>query len=170
MATSDHWRELAERCAKAKGPDREIDDAIWWPVLLQDAITHREINGRRECNVTAYWQAIGRTDIAPDWRPLGPYAQPPEYTRSLDAICALIERELPGWSILMAANPDKACADIHTAPLGVVGLWPAHGSALTAPLALCAAFCLAKVALAETEQTKRSKALDDLAMIDRDLI
>jgi hypothetical protein len=74
----------------------------------------------------------------------------PYYTSSIDAAVALAERALPGFSILMAVNPGKAMANIHSAPLGVNGKWFPAGRNKTLPLAICSATIRAKIA--ELEQ------------------
>lgn len=80
---------LIERVEKADGPD-----------LLLDALI--EIEARRQ---TAY--AAGLNDqTRAKWQPVGSSGEvesggtryhSPEYTRSIDAAVALIERVLPGW-------------------------------------------------------------------------
>ncbi len=57
------WADLASRCERATGPDREIDKAI-------------------------SKAATGDSSLTP-------------HTASLDAITALIERELPGWMLTL---------------------------------------------------------------------
>jgi hypothetical protein len=65
----------------------------------------------------------------------GSYGAHPAYTASLDAITALIERELPG------AYVHSLCDEGNYAAAGVNDCG-AH--ALTEPLARCVAFCRAK--------------------------
>jgi len=70
---------------------------------------------------------------------------PHPYTASLDAAMTLVPE---GWAVLMAFSEQRAVCDVHTAPLGQHGTWPAHASAATPALALCAAALRAR---AETQ-------------------
>jgi hypothetical protein len=70
---------------------------------------------------------------------------PPLWLWSLDAAMALVRE---GWAVLMAFSEQRAVCDVHTAPLGQHGTWPAHASAATPALALCAAALRAR---AETQ-------------------
>ncbi len=139
MATREEWLALAARCEKATGADREIDDAIWWPLMMATGI-YRVIDGRRELDVSC---GIGE---ARDWRPFGPYNEPPRFTASLDAITALIERELPEHEVSSATHQKTAQA--------LISKWetrfrPWPGRAATEALARCAAFCRAMAKRAE---------------------
>jgi hypothetical protein len=128
MTTKAEWLALAERCEKAKGPDQSID--VWI---------------ENYCGIAEFiqphtWRASIDSPERGRIRPL---------TASLDAITALIERELPEvrWvcrtdtlggrsfgNLYRRRNPDRS--------------WPCF--AFTPALALCAAFCRA---MAEKEPT-----------------
>jgi hypothetical protein len=130
------WNELASRCEAAKGLDRGIDDAIWWPLSV--AIGKYRVNafGEREYNVSY-------GDHPPDWRALGPYNEAGPYTRSLDAIVALIEREAAGWawtvySKALGPHPIPRAVLVSQDFKNQIGC-----NASTPSLALCAAFCRA---------------------------
>jgi hypothetical protein len=126
MTSKAEWLALAERCEKAMEPDREIDWCIHAAILNWPA----EIKPRQPGDA--------------------------EYTASLDAITALIERELPdfhwriqggckktGW-IQMSGDPRayiKSKAKDYK-----IGF---DGEAATPALALCAAFCRAMAEAAE---------------------
>jgi hypothetical protein len=119
MTTKAEWIALAERCEKATGSDREIDAEIY------DALCPQRLGYKAGKNIV---------------RMFGGAAWLPCCTNSLDAITALIERELPEvrWvcrtdtlggfgNLYRRRNPDRS--------------WPCF--AFTPALALCAAFCRA---------------------------
>lgn len=102
--------ELIERVRAATAGDRDIDVALWdmvegWPV----------VGGLPECRMTPAGTAAAATVYAPP------------YTSSVDAILALIERELPGqwWMLLGEATHE---------------MWTLQ----RLPLALCLAFLEAR--------------------------
>ena len=115
------WVELAERCEQATGPDRKID----WAIV----------------------EAIGKADFYRTYatKPLLHKGLVPTYTTSLDAITALIERELPGWRVRWHTDGDG----VHEAFLEDKGDFDAIDArhtetfAASPALALCAAFCRA---------------------------
>jgi len=82
MTEREQWLELAARCEKAAGPDREISQDLL--VLL-----HPERYAKAE-NSTIVENIAGR-GLKPVYFP----HYPPKFTASLDAITALIEKELP---------------------------------------------------------------------------
>jgi hypothetical protein len=117
MTSKEEWLALAERCEKATGPDREIDGAIiaalgfsWRGMDYWDNATSTKI-------------LRGRTD----------------YTASLDAITALIEREMTdaGWSA-HSEYYDESVGRITRRGKDTIVCYAA-----TPALALCAAFCRA---------------------------
>jgi hypothetical protein len=118
MTSKAEWLALGERCEKATGPDREIDGAIFDALSLDLSISAEHL--AKDKRLTLEWL--------------------PKYSASLDAITALIERELPEvrWvcrtdtlggfgNLYRRRNPDRS--------------WPCF--AFTPALALCAAFCRA---------------------------
>ncbi len=120
----DDLELLLERVQKAMGPERGLDATIFgllalpepWPTWIVE-------------------QEAGRDD----------FTAIPRYTASLDAITALIERELPGWQIACGT-----CGE-HDVPWACVTepMEPCRDfseSDLTMPLALCAAFLQALIA------------------------
>lgn len=119
--TRDEWLALAERCETAKGPDREIDASIY--ALLGHSVKRGPVSPypRRErtwcLRIAKNWSAMDRL------------------TASLDAITALIERELPGSTFKVGRDGAGAnyaqCAGKRIT------------EAATPTLALCAAFCRA---------------------------
>jgi hypothetical protein len=123
------WLELAKRCEAAKGPDREIDAAIM--AALFAAASSCDVFAEKDGAVVSYPHAGGkRIDASPI------------YTASLDAITALIERELPesghGYTVHDVREKQAVahvCVDYDADPCGA--------SAATPALALCAAFCRA---------------------------
>jgi hypothetical protein len=118
MTTRDEWLALAGRCETAKGPDRELD-----------------------ADILSAWAPLDRNGTKAGWRmdgEPGDWAKP--YTASLDAITALIERELPGRDVHSGTFRGRANGMIMNADR-TAGPWR---EAATEPLARCAAFCRAK--------------------------
>lgn len=143
MADRATWLELAARCEAAKEADREIDGlieaALKWHLpgvypKLTDAAVWEADKGR----VTVWFSKTGLEASV--------YAAP-SYTASLDAITALIERELPAaWAWTLGQNIHHRTwgvsinnLDDSGAPYSVCWGQSNH----TPALALCAAFCRA---------------------------
>ena len=111
------WLDLAERCMNEEGPGKEIEQTL----LLASGWEHLGIEDDDA------WVRIAGDDFE---------YEPPRLAYSVDAITALIERELPGskWAV-------------WTTPQGAYGeLYPSRTSpirAATPARALCAAFCRA---------------------------
>jgi hypothetical protein len=121
MTSKAEWIALAERCEGATGPDRDLDCALYALV-------------RRHMNPVALLESFRRE--------ISIQSMVDCFTASLDAITALIERELPGWEWQANGNRGK--------PKSLA--WVYSGSqhdkvhksyAATPALALCAAFCRA---------------------------
>ena len=116
-------REAVARVEAATGPDHGIDRACW-----------------------ALFEAI------PPANPLSlAYVTARDFSGSLDAALALVERVRPGWCALLAIAPDNTLCNLHTKPLGTVGVWHPLATAPTAPLALLAALLRSLVAETEAE-------------------
>lgn len=133
----DEWLALAERCEKATGLDREIDFKIGFATgWRKDIIDGNEMVLDWECNEfpNHYGSLL------------------PSVTESLDAITALIERELPGLGWRIAGRDEhggKPYAQIRWPIKDQV--WKQEIShAATPALAICAAFCRA---MADKETT-----------------
>lgn len=118
MTTRATWLSIAERCEAAKGADREIDAAIM-----------RALSGSRE-----HWHEVAGTFMTDDTCP--------HVTASIDAITALIERELPD-SLPMSR---KTSAMSYDAVLQPASRWVV--TARTEPLARAAALARAMAARA----------------------
>ncbi len=135
MATHQEFLQLAERCEKATGPDREIDFAIGLlsgVYQLAEPICGERIEGDTTVYVT-YMHPVYNSQ----WH--GPINScVPKLTASLDAITALIERELPGWHWHASTHMRKGVSAINDGSND----W-AWITADTPALALCAAFCRA---------------------------
>jgi hypothetical protein len=132
-ASPDGWMALAERCERATGPDVETDARLM--------LTLRPELGRapyRQHYIGRWIRMDGRPDII----------EAPSFTASLDAITALIERELPGRQWLSGhsgdAFPGKFTGWLLPPPK------PASPDTMcranTEALARCAAFCRAMAA------------------------
>ena len=140
MTTRDEWLELAARCEKATGPDRDLakDIARALEMAPDDVVTQGY--GWRE-DSSGWWLATGE-----DARVCPKRIDPPPVLSSLDAITALIERELPGWERASSSHRGEYQASVYTPGYSP----PILGHAATEALARCAAFCRA---MAEKEQT-----------------
>lgn len=138
MTTID---ELIERCRKAEGGDRELDAEIASIVRYHPYGPFHWLDRSPEAVYApthAGW--LGFT-LPGEGTPRDAWASH-EYTSSIDAITALIEKELPGW--------DWGAECLHEdRSYGKVWVHGWHDdtvvedSAPTAPLALCLAFLLA---------------------------
>lgn len=131
MTTREQWLALAERCEKATGPDREVDK-----VLLAATSDFRHIDGNLYEMQNWYYTEDGDET----------HTAFPTPTASLDAITALIERELPVWSMTSqtAFHAKAGPAPIRVCSVRIFnGLLGSEGNAATEPLARCAAFCRA---------------------------
>lgn len=106
------WLALAERCEKATGPDQDVDWCIHAAII----------------------------DWPARYKPIQP--SNPEYTASLDAITALIERDLPGWRWKAGRAEFHCWATIYGGP-DEGSVFSAVSIQGCAALALCAAFCRA---------------------------
>ncbi len=138
--TRSEWLALSKRCEEAKGPDREIDRAIFCAFNPEFSGPEWKWYGmglRHECDGS-------------DARTLPSASHTPaRYTASLDTLTALIERELPGWSFGLHTHLKNDVTFSHAE----AGLSRAYistavpslliATASTTPLALCAAFCRA---------------------------
>lgn len=141
-----HWIELAKRCEKATGPDREIDALIWlafgdakmrfskasggWAFFIAPFEDRQvaQLSNVKGCEAEAI-KALGQYDFLP--RP----------TASLDAITALIERELPESMRSIRKYPDgEAVAQVWNSQVVET---PRQRCCASEALALCAAFCRA---------------------------
>jgi len=80
MSTKAELQALIERVKAATGPDREIDLEI----ALFAGWTHVRMKG----DAKPYWRKPGETQYFMR-------SEPPRYTASLDAITAMIERDVP---------------------------------------------------------------------------
>ena len=138
MTSKAEWLALAERCEKATGPDREIDAEIY------DALCPQRLGYKAGKNIV---------------RVFGGAAWLPCFTISLDAITALIERELPEMQWLCRPDKEeggfaKLCNPRSLKPWETIEqeslkTWPCWAYADTPALALCAAFCHAMAEAAE---------------------
>jgi hypothetical protein len=137
MTTKAEWIALAERCEKATGSDREIDAAVMAALRF---VKHGwfEHDGAKEW----HW-AIEGTGVFFKGR----------LTASLDAITALIERELPDyhWRI-QGGRKDTGWTQMSGDPRAYIKAKASRlvqhtdgkdGEAATPAIALCAAFCRA---------------------------
>jgi hypothetical protein len=145
VTSKEEWLALAERCEKATGPDREVD------VLIGLALDWKTEATRPLREVVAIYGGPAEFVARCIDSPVSIYSHDehmPRWAGSLDAITAMIERELPGRHWLSGQAGDNWP--------GLFSCWimPPPGPcdldlicrAATEPLARCAAFCRAKAA------------------------
>lgn len=144
------WLELARRCEQATGADRGIDEALCLATGGPRIVTFWLSNTLRPLKKDQ-WYSSGNGYVShPQW--VYPHGEPGKaqvdrYTASLDAITALIERELPGhyWDAAKGMRL-KDCgpywATVYCDQDDYFTKTNEHPGA-TAALALCAAFCRA---------------------------
>jgi hypothetical protein len=130
----DDLLKLAERCEQAAGPDRAIDDAIWFDVLGN--CLHETKLVERDVSLNADWQEI---DLIQQCSKCGTFnlGRPfRRYTASLDAAMTLVPE---GCGILLnepgsyVGNP---WAHINLPRQGPIPR-PIKAEAVTLPLAIC---------------------------------
>jgi hypothetical protein len=109
-------KELLARVESATGADRELDYAIFDDIL----------GGVYDYETVGEFFHRPRTE-----------AFPVEFTKSLDACVALIEKALPGWEVVLEIHAAASDAGVYSPA------WPkgpnASGDGNTPPLALLAA-------------------------------
>jgi hypothetical protein len=121
--TKAEWQALGARIEAATASDWAIDEVIMRALGLQ-IVVNRE--GR--------WVYDAETDAI---------EKVPELTESIDAITALIGRELPGATQAIVVQPKLVTVRIDLEG-GDVTRPDGYGQAMTEALARCAAFCRAK--------------------------
>lgn len=142
MTTRDEWAALAERCENATGPDRDIDCEIivasfGGEIVWKTANYTMEQYPAHRIASRSYIGGFANEHV-------------PALTASLDAITALIERELPAaWVWTLGQNIHHRAWGVSINNLNDDGepysvCWGA--SKASPALALCAAFCRAKAA------------------------
>lgn len=127
---------LLDRVSEARGGDREIDH------LVHDALV--EPIGNRIYNTKANGGQFICADVTA-----------PEYTASIDAALALVEKKLPGWAWKLDrafGEPPYIVAVVASRPIDVTA---AHaGEAPTAPLAILSALLRALISQSESMEKK----------------
>lgn len=106
--SSEGLREIIERVEKAEGPDREIDCLLWAYLIDGRTVTYLENN-------LVVSDKPGDVQIILGWIDPGKVSrnfstsrvEPKEYTASIDAALALMERVLPGAGWERMIQPDN---------------------------------------------------------------
>ncbi len=148
------WIEIAERVEKATGPDEALDAEIWASATgLPVKFWKNPVEG------DPYWETIEffYENGSPCYMPV------PSLSASLDAIMALIDRELPYWvtdvhtadgsperypvNWSTRATRDEADAEIGYMHPSCPLFTFVESSSSTPALALCGAFCRAMDAM-----------------------
>ncbi len=88
-------KELLELVENATGPDREIDADLFVALINPEWVTSKKDPGFAAADKRSFWPEGKARYITRDCKPA------PQYTASIDAAVALVERMLPGWSIEM---------------------------------------------------------------------
>ena len=141
MANREQWLDLARRCEKARGPDREIDRAIF------DLANPGEWRPRAP-GARIKWCYSAKTGFVM----LRSKRGYPALTYSLDAAVALIEKSMPDTALECHKMGSAACVILFRCD--ATG-WhdPSYGrfsaEAVSLPLALCAAYCAARAGIEE---------------------
>lgn len=123
---------LLARVEAATGPDRETDAAIWlhftpgatrWSTRVRHAKTGHEWDVDETRDATGYLVTV------------------PDYTASLDAALALVERTLPSWmvSLLLSREHGRHFASVRNGSIINPDKIEGTGEATTPALALLAA-------------------------------
>lgn len=133
-------QDLLTRVEAASGPDREIDVyiALWqgWTLHTDEADpVYRGV-------VSEWW----KDPADKDWSTT---SNPPDYTASIDAAVALVEKKLPGWIWWVSATP-SASLDVAEARAGMPYQRVESNNCATPPLALLAALLKALIAREQT--------------------
>jgi hypothetical protein len=103
--------ELLERVRNAKGPDREIDGDIAQAFEVAPSYLPRITDAGRSW----LWAEFVEPDTWDTW-------EAPEYTASIDAALALVERVLPSWT----TDVHSGDATAEVCPIGFrLVYWPA---------------------------------------------
>jgi hypothetical protein len=126
--TPDEWNKLAERCEAAKGLNyhehHTLTDAILTGCGFDGGFVGDDGSDewqRHDSNGDSYFSGM--------------------ITQSLDAITALVERELPGWDWHASTHRGKGVSALNDGSYDWRWI-----TAATPTLALCAAFCRAMAA------------------------
>jgi hypothetical protein len=123
--------ELIERCRKAEGPDRELD------FLIHTHVVH-PLTGDENYTLQ---------DVMDDLAMLGPEGMTIDapWTASIDAITALIEKELTGcgWYVARGVAEGRPAVTAAIYPSLEATKPIAKDTGATAPLALCLALLIA---------------------------
>ena len=142
MVSRNEWLALAESFESAERPDREMDARI---LLACGWVLERRGNDRKAWLYPP--SSCGRQDpfLRQDPLLLDAFVRP---SRSIDAIAALIGREVPQFELSISVGAEKCSAWLYAPGLGEgVGVCFSHGA--TEALARTGAFCRAMAARAE---------------------
>jgi hypothetical protein len=148
MTTKSQWIALAERCEKATVADPQIDAEI--VALLSDAsvLPYPPATDFGPHDRWQFWSIDGKHFLGNERK----FRVTP-ITASIDAITALIERELPGSDIIirLVRNPSTNWPGKFSARIEPTGPCDLDivCRAETQALALCAAFCRSMAEKAE---------------------
>jgi hypothetical protein len=126
--------ELIERLEKARGEDRELDGLIFgW-------LHKTEPCGTFMCGFDEEKFQFRHPDDAPTGRFRAWYVRGenvPAYTASIDAVVALVERELPGWGYYLRSDKEgNGCGLVYPDAFRVT---PCHCMGATPAIAVCLA-------------------------------
>lgn len=150
MATADltTLRALKARVEGLSGPDRETDALLWAEFDGRDTSyneTGQVLAKSRRGHDTCWLGTIDPGREQRNFRLL-PLMEPYvlALTSSVDALLALIEREMPGWNGTVSFGPDGKQLAALCSP--VIGVRDMCAWALTPALALLSAFLSALIA------------------------
>lgn len=136
----DRLLELAERCEKATGPDRELDVAVCAAFGVSDNQPKLEgVLGERHCRPSDDWRRVEFRTVHEGVDHILASREPLPVTASLDAAMTLVGEAW--WSVQRAP-----CAEGYDAEVGNDAIH--HGA--TPALALCAASLRARATQGST--------------------
>lgn len=141
--------EILERLEKAEGPDREIDA---WLIFALDLEQRYIAGGKEPIPRDIKWDGVEFSLYDENGKHgfWGPHVVP-EFTASLDAAVALVEKMLPEWWWRVNGGSPATKGRLRTACVAPIGTHDTINEiGMTAPLALLAA--MAKALIAETEK------------------
>lgn len=144
---TDTLLQLADRCERATGPDRELDALIWCALNGFTEITYPTDapSARIEAkNASGEWRLIGWVDPGKTQRNFSPYGGNdayPDYTASIDAAMTLVPE---GMEVSLGNEPIEWWA--HVGPRDDPNSDETAYTGSTPALALCVAALRARAA------------------------
>lgn len=147
MASERDYSSILDRLGKSTGPDRELDFAIgatldgWERKWSEDRETHRGGWYMRQADFSWSHYSV---------------ALLPQYTDSLDAAIALVERMLPGWNFQVHGTRGAASVLLYEPGVPFRDVPKAQSGVMVRPI--CLAFLIALFRALQGQGGGRSEA------------